>query len=409
MKRAAALGLVALYALGFGVSALFVTNPTDLDAFFLPSARIAAAGHPLTVYSVRLNTGQAPYANANGPLSLVPLTALAWLGDRLGSLGRFGWDHYLAIVFFALVTVWMASEALRAIDRLRGRRLRGWWRLVAYIAIAASPIPWLGEVGYGHIEQPLEIGLILLAVRTLVDGQPGRAGIGLGLSMLARTSAIVYLVPLAGLVLVRRGPVAALRLIGASVLTVALAMAPFLIADRSNVIFSLITSRRDLPVGVGSVWRLTVGGPYEQLAQHADTIAVLVAVLVLSLALLAARPRLQLAEADVYGVLAVVGLCFPLLAKAVWPYYFLEPYVFAVVWWLAGTGRHFKIAWLGPAFLTVASLVADYAAESTDPSVGLRESTVMALVLTGFTLLFAGRVAWPKRESRSAQPMMVGR
>src|SRR5579884_3524251 len=74
-------GLFALYFLLWGVISLLPLNPTDLDVFFFPSARIAAQGHPLLVYSLRY--GQV-YPNANGPLSLVPLTGVVLLAQHLG-------------------------------------------------------------------------------------------------------------------------------------------------------------------------------------------------------------------------------------------------------------------------------------------------------------------------------------
>ena len=64
--------LILLYICLWGASGLFHINPTDFDVFFLPAAKLAAAGHPFEIYRVRY---QDVYPNANGPLSSVPLTA----------------------------------------------------------------------------------------------------------------------------------------------------------------------------------------------------------------------------------------------------------------------------------------------------------------------------------------------
>src|SRR6266550_9028255 len=48
--------------------------PSDLDNFFLPAVRIVLSGHPLLIYTVRY---QGIIANDNGPLGLVPLTAVS--------------------------------------------------------------------------------------------------------------------------------------------------------------------------------------------------------------------------------------------------------------------------------------------------------------------------------------------
>jgi hypothetical protein len=48
----------------------------------------------------------------------------------------------------------------------------------------------------------------------------------------------------------------------------------------------------------------------------------------------------------VYGLLAVAAACVPMLAKTSWPYYLLDPYVFAAIWWLGRPGRvlHWRVA-----------------------------------------------------------------
>src|SRR5258706_11972460 len=76
--------LILLYVCLWGASALFPINPTDFDVFFLPSAKLAAAGHPFEIYRVRY---QDVYPNANGPLSSVPLALVAGLAGGLGWVG----------------------------------------------------------------------------------------------------------------------------------------------------------------------------------------------------------------------------------------------------------------------------------------------------------------------------------
>src|SRR5207245_2593731 len=127
-------------------------------------------------------------ANANGPLSLFPLAVVSWLGAHLGWLGQTRWQHFLATSVFSILSLLMAREGVVATDRLRGKPLTGWRRISAYALLAASPLLWLSVIGYGHIEQALEVGLILLAVRTLVGRRHAPAGIAMGLAILARTS-----------------------------------------------------------------------------------------------------------------------------------------------------------------------------------------------------------------------------
>ena len=152
---------------------LFDTTRTDLDVFFWPSAEIAAHGHPLLVYTLR--AGQ--YPNANGPVSLLPLTLVAAVANALG------WQHALeprdalTVGAFAVFSLLLAREAVLAVEAGRGGRTR---RLpVAAVFLLAPPL-WVALVGFGHIEQPLELWLILLGVRLLGRGATVRAGVCLG-------------------------------------------------------------------------------------------------------------------------------------------------------------------------------------------------------------------------------------
>ena len=48
------ISLLILLYLGFWAAmSLQITNPTDFDVFFLPSAKIALSGHPFDIYQVR--------------------------------------------------------------------------------------------------------------------------------------------------------------------------------------------------------------------------------------------------------------------------------------------------------------------------------------------------------------------
>jgi hypothetical protein len=335
----------------------------------------------------------ASYANANGPLSLFPLALVSWLGAHLGWLGQTRWQHFLATSVFSIFSLLMAREGVLAIDRLRSRRLTGIGRMAAYGLLAASPLLWLSLIGYGHLEQAIEVGLILFAVRSLIGQRSGRAGMALGLAILARTSAVAYAIPLALLVLSRRGPRPAAVMLAGTAITVSLGLLPFLIADRANVVFSLLTSHGELPVGQGSIWRLAQGTPYESMGQHADSLLVLLAAFVISLVVLLRRPDLDVDSNDLYALLAAVGVCLPFLSKTTWSYYFFEPGVFATVWWLGRPRWRSFLGWWPAVFLIGCAAITEAATGSTSSMIGLGESLLAAALLAGFLLLFAGRLA----------------
>ena len=394
MRRAATWGLGLAYAVVWAIAGwLWMGPPTDLDEFFLPAVRIALSGHPLLVYTVRF---QAIIANDNGPLGLVPLTAVAAVASRLGWLDDARLLRTLVLAAFSIFTLLMAREAVAAIDRLRGVSLRGLSRLLAYAVFATAPTLWLGVLGYGHIEQPMMIWLALLAVRSLAGGRSTAAGISFGLALLTRSLAALALVPV-GLLLLARGRWRALAWVaGSATLTVALGLLPFVLADPKDTIYSLLTHRGSLPVGGGSIWQLLVGTPYQWIPQRADVLFVFGFAALESLVVIRARQDLQPSSRHIYGLLALTALMLPLLAKSVWPYYFLDAYVFGTVWWLGQVSPlAFGRRLIGAAIPLVASLgtlLTEYEMGLSAGRIRLPEGVAMGVVLAVLTLALAGRL-----------------
>jgi hypothetical protein len=120
---------------------------------------------------------------------------------------------------------------------------------------------------------------------------------------------------------------------------------PFYVADSVDVAHSLLEYRSSLHVGNGSIWTFSRGTPWEQVAQHWDLAAVGALVMAVNV-WLAARPG-GMVKGRVYAALALTAASFALLAKTVWPYYFLEVYVFTAVWAL-GRARASKLMLISP-------------------------------------------------------------
>ena len=401
--------LAGLYILAWGVVSLIPLNPTDLDVFFLPSARIALAGDPLHVYALRF---AGDYPNANGPLSLVPLTAVAALAQRLGWLDNPSLVRALVMAAFAVFALLMAWEGVAAIDRLRGVPLDGWRRLFAYGIFAFAPTLAHGMIFYGHIELPLMLWLLLFGVRALSEQRPGRAGVALGLAILTRSSALTYLLALLIMLLVRRRWRALGWLGGGAGASVALGLLPFYLGDRADLVYSLVTFRGELLVWGGSIMQALVNTPYESIAQHDDTLFVLGGAVVVSLALVLARRDLRPGARDVYALLALVGLCFPLFLKTVWPYYFLDAYILLAVWWLGSPHALDTLrGWLGgllPVFFVGCAFLTEYGTGlNTYPLARLPESLAEAALVGGFVVLFGGYLMCARPSAGSVGPPLV--
>lgn len=325
--------VIAFAAAWFGAGFLPIV-PNDLDIFFWPSAQAALAGHPLAAYS-QAPPGQYPNVNQNGPVLLVPLTLIGALVQALGLMQTLYPRRAIALAFFSLFTLLMAREGVTAIERLRGTKLAGGRRLLAYGALAAGPPVWQSLAGYGHIEQPFEVWFVLLAIRWLDAGWPARSGTALGLAVLSRSIAGLYAVPLALHAWRRRSMAVPLMAIAAAA-TAMIGLLPFYLADADSLMQSLFNNRGLLIVGAGSIWTLSTGTVFEQVAQHDDVVFVAVLALVSNL-WLATRPG-GLTGQRLFAAVTLTAASFVLLAKTVWPYYLMEIYVFATVW-AAGTWR----------------------------------------------------------------------
>jgi hypothetical protein len=344
-------------ALWFAVA--FVPLPaTDLDNVFWRSAKIALDGHPLLVYSVRQNG----YPNANGPVALIPLTAVGLVVRALGWLDASYPGRAAAFVLFSVFVLLMARESVAAIERLRGHRIDGYPRLLTYATFALAPPIWLSVVGYGHFEQPIEVWFLLIAVRWMDRKWIFRAGLAFGLAVLSRSSAVLLSIPLA-LASYSRSRATTARLFSAVAITCAAGILPFYLADKADVSYSLFTYRGGLPVGAGSIWSVTRDGALAPLVQRWDIAAVVAAAVAINLWL--ATRRGGLSEARLFAAMSVTSASFVLLAKTVWPYYLFEVFVLATIW-VAGTwSQEDGIARLLLAPIAIATLSAG--AEITSP------------------------------------------
>src|SRR5256886_13715730 len=161
-------------------------QPTDLDIFFWPSAKMPIAGQPLMVYAAN---GQDAYPNANGPVSLLPLPLAGLLLQTAGQLASLPQRRAVALALFGLFVLLMAREAVAAIERIRGGPLPTYMKLLAYAVLTLGTPIWQSVAGYGHIEQPIEIWLVLVAVRYIQTEKMMPAGIAFGLGRLSRGSA----------------------------------------------------------------------------------------------------------------------------------------------------------------------------------------------------------------------------
>ncbi|HEX9038436.1 MAG TPA: hypothetical protein VF808_15745 [Ktedonobacterales bacterium] len=328
-------GLIALaalvYELVWAISGLDKVNPTDLDVFFFPAVSIALHGHPFDIYQVRVGL---IYPNANGPVGLIPVYVAAWLAHLRGWLGDPGLRRMLLFAVVAPVPLLIGWETAHAVKRIAGP-LRGVIAIAPYIPMLVAPELWLSALYYGHIEQMIAVWLILAAIRVLNENRALTAGALLGLALLCRSDVLMALFPLALTLLFRLDLSAFARMAFGGALAIAAGLAPFLLADTADTIFSLVTFRDALPVGGGNIWSLGSSAQFLAFGQRYDATLAICLVNALACAVLAIRRDLSIRSMNVYLLLALTALCFPLLIKTLWPYYYQEAALFISVWAIA--------------------------------------------------------------------------
>jgi hypothetical protein len=295
----------------------------------------------------------------------------------------------------------MAREGLLAVERLRGQALSGRGQAGTLVLMLVAPPLWHGMSGYGHVEQPLEMWLTLLGARFIGVRRTGRAGVALGLAALSRSTALAYAAPLALAAVAVRRLRGAVVLVAGLGLTIAVLMVPLLLADGRDVVYSLVTYRGDLPVGGGSAWLLAVGTPAAGFAQHGDAQVIAGAVVLVSVAGLW-RVHANLDRA-LFATLTAAAACFPMLAKTVWPYYMLDPFILAAVWWLGQrpVWRSWRVA--APLAVIAAEVLAELGTTlPPDGRARLLESVMQsALMLTVAGLVLAPQLAGSVIQGRA--------
>jgi hypothetical protein len=409
------LACAAYVALWFAAGFLF-SSQNDLATFFWPSAQIALSGHLLLVYTHAVPawtaTGWQDYPNANGPLSLGPLVLVGLVLRALGQASSMPVLFGATLAVFSLVTLALAGTSVRLIGQLRGSPLPQKARWATYAFIALAPPVWQALLGYGHIEVPLEALLIVLALRTHLKGSWWLTGALLGLAILDRSTAVLFLIPFA-FALMRR-PLALLGFLTAATLVAGVGFLPFYVASPAAFAHSLITFRASLPIYAGSVWTLLRPTALAGVGQHYDL--VLVALLTCALSSFLAFRPLGLTPVRLVAALALAAACFTLLAKTVWPYYFFEVFIFITIFSLTRiTTLPRLVAWppawlLAPLAAVALSGLAEVAvAPGTPQSVVNAEAAWMFICLSVFMALLATAAARPARPapelaSRFAHP-----
>jgi branched-subunit amino acid transport protein AzlD len=375
-SRALTAGLGVLYVAASTVAPLVLkTTPSDLDLYFWPAAETAVAGHPLLIYAAHLH---GPFRDDNGPLGLLPLVPMAALANALGWAGSLTGRAALSGAVVSLFVLLLAYQAVRFIAAGRGE-VRCPLAVAATIVLA--PVLWIAVLDYGHTEQPVALCLVLFGVSCSLRKQNVLSGIAFGAAILTRTIAGFGVIPLLLLPFATRRGRAAATIALAALITIAVGLMPFVLADEQAVARSLLTYQEGLPIGGGSFWIVARQASWSGIVQSGDVYLAAAVAAILVVLTLGRRPAIAATHAGLIGLITVASCCLPLLAKSVFPYYFFEPYVFATLWWLARPGTAFNWRVVVPILLTVDVFIVMAATTSPSSAAGAAEGVVSSVVV----------------------------
>lgn len=411
--------LVTLASLLLGVTSIvrstrLVTTAADSDLtnFFLRSADYILRGNPWHMYAVRADL---TYPNFNPPLSMFLLAPLLGMARALGFSANYGEQITFVTLPFVFLVPLMGYLGLRIMRELYPEAPET-LRLMLYGFITLSPLTWQSYSIWYHVEQPLMLCFLLAAALALQRQRPWLAGTLAGLAFLTRTTALIPLIAVGILLLMTREWRPLLKFGGLSAAVAAIGFAPFILFDATDMKYTFLSWRGSALIGSDSIWTIFAYTGNNHLlalldaaAKRLDTYSV-IAVVAVAAFFAARRLGLTVASRDLWALLAIAMLATPMLSKQVWPYYYLEPVVFLVVWELSTVQDRVAGVWRWPVLSIGFTLVA----ATLSPYIGLKSVGRLDALTLGITqtALMAGftLAVWARMRARkpSASEVNVG-
>jgi len=401
--------VVGITAIVRGTSAIGSITDSDLTNFFLKSANYILQGDPWHMYAVRGSGLTSTYPNYNPPLSIFLMAPLLGLAKLLGFDANYGQVITFVSLPFVLLAPLLGYLVVRVLRFLYPDAPET-LRFLAFLLVTLGPLTWQTYGTWYHVEQPLMLCFLVGAVLLLQRKREGLAGVLAGLAFLSRTTALIPLIALGVLLLTERQWRPLLKFAGVSGAIAVIGVAPFFIFDRADATYSFLTWRSGAPIGSNSIWTIFASsnpGGIRHLADSAarrlDMYSVIVVVAII--AFLAAR-RLGVSAygREAWAVLAMATLAVPMLSKTNWPYYYLEPFIFILIWEFASMHDRRAGVWRWPllsvTYVAVTATLSQY--------IGLRSVGALDRLSVGaleFVAMLSFVVAvWLRMQDRKAAP-----
>jgi hypothetical protein len=366
--------LVGVTALVRGTRALVTIADSDLTNFFFKSADYILNGDPWHMYAV--NVGG--YPNYNPPLSIFLIAPLLSLARSLGFTNPGAEITFVTLPFLLLIPL-LGFLVIRALHVLYPG-IPETQRLLAFVLVVLGPLSWQTMAIWYHVEQPLMLCLLTGTILALQSRRAALAGVLAGLAVLTRTTAVVPLIALGVLLLMGRDWRALLKVGGIGALVAAIGFAPFFLFDRRDTLYSLVQWRGTAIIGGNSIWTIFARTPLDGIVRRLDFYAVVFFVVIITF-LAVRRFNITAYSRDAWAVLALATLAVPLLSKTNWPYYYLEPFIFLLIWEFSSMHDRRAGLWRWPvlaiSFLAVTATLSQYIYL---PSVGAGDRILVGLL-----------------------------
>jgi hypothetical protein len=362
--------LIGAPAIVRNANSLMSATDSDLANFFLKSAAYIVRGDPWHMYAVRAAPPNASYPNVDPPLSIFLLApALRW-ASSLGYTHSLGTQvAFVSLPFLPLAPL-LGGLVVTAL-RLARPATPAVLRFFAFAVIALGPLTWISFAIWGHLEQWVMLCLLVAGAIALQMRWVTLAGVLVGLAILAGTAALFPAAALVTLLLTTRRWRDAALVGGLAAFVVAVGMAPFMVVDRRDTIYTFVSWHGLEQIGGNSIWSLFTVDAIVRTLPHAVGIVVrrldtlcIAALAVVVAALAGCRLHVSAYGAEVWAVLAMAALGLPMLAKVVWPYYYLQPFALLLIYEWATLPRYRAVPWRWPVvslgFLILATTLAQY-------------------------------------------------
>lgn len=402
-----------------GTSALHSSADSDLTTFFFPAAQQILHGHPWSIYAVRAFGG---YPNYNPPLSIFLMAPLLALAHALRLDTNIGAEiAFVSIPFTAAVPV-LGYATMVALRRLFPAIPES-QVFLAYVLIVLSPLTWQTYISWYHLEQPIMLALLVASLVLFQARREELAGVLAGLAVLTRTTALMPLIAIGVLLLAQRQWKSLARFGAVAAVVTGAGLAPFFLFDRADTTYSLVSWRSGAEIGGNTIWSIfkfdgtQAASPLryalDHFARRLDMYSVVVFIAVA--AFLAVRQlHVSAYGREAWAVVAIAALAVPMLTKNTWPYYYLEPFVFILIWEFVSMHDRRSGVWRWPVlslgFLSVAATLSQYVGLQ---SVGYLDRVAVGLLDFGAMLAFVVavwlRVRAGKLEAAAAQDVAAMR